>query len=175
MMDLLPRQLLLALPIVVALGLCGVTLADAYTAAAPSLREAAARRIPTAAVPRPTPTAPVAVVERALDRDPFHPERRRADQPYQLGPAPVAAVAAAFAPAAPRAPMVTLVGIAAYGNGKGMAALAVQGRPPQLVRVGGAFEGFRLTRVTPSEATLVSPDTTLVLRSAGAAHLPTQP
>lgn len=107
-------------------------------------------------------------VDATVAAAPFRPDRTRPPVRYRI-----------VAPATPQSgvanairsfvPPVRLQGVVVHPRG-GMAALSVHGRPPQLVRKGQMFEGLRLVRVQAHAATLVGPDTTLVLQLPGAAR-----
>jgi hypothetical protein len=56
-----------------------------------------------------------------------------------------------------------LTGTVILGPRAGLAAIEVPGRGPRVLAVGDEFEGYRLTRVERGAATLVGPDTTIVL------------
>jgi hypothetical protein len=66
--------------------------------------------------------------------------------------------------------MIAVVAIAAGPEGKGLAALQVEGRPPRVYRVGDKVREYRLVSVVPGEARLSGADTVLVLRIGG--HTP---
>ena len=127
--------------------------------------------LPRPLAPRPSPalTSPPlgGAISRvdlgaALERDPFRSDRRRAARRYQ----PPGQVITAAPPAvvAPSMPMVRLAGIAATGSTRGIAALSILGRPPQLLRVGESLEGWRLTHVRRESVVLAGRDTTLTLQ-----------
>ena len=127
--------------------------------------------LPRPLAPRPSPAltaAPVGVaiargdLVAALERDPFRSDRRRAALRYQL-PGQVLTAAPSAAPQ-PSMPMVRLAGIAATGSMRGIAALSILGRPPQLLRVGESLEGWRLTHVRRESVVLTGRDTTITLQ-----------
>jgi hypothetical protein len=107
-----------------------------------------------------------AAIAATVDVDPFHPARTRPGARYVLGGVGPAAPVTAAAPRQP-IPMLMLKGLVARPNGQGLAALSVNGRPAQIVRVGQTVESFRLTRVDARSATLTRSDTTLVIRLSG--------
>ena len=98
----------------------------------------------------------------ALERDPFRSDRRRAVLRYQRPGQVLTAASPAVLP--PSMPMVRLAGIAATGSTRGLAALSILGRPPQLLRVGESLEGWRLTHVRRESVVLTGRDTTLTLQ-----------
>ena len=98
----------------------------------------------------------------ALERDPFRSDRRRAALRYQLPGRALPAAPPAALP--PNMPMVRLAGIAATGSTRGIAALSILGRPPQLLRVGESLEGWRLTHVRRESVVLTGRDTTITLQ-----------
>jgi hypothetical protein len=113
-------------------------------------------------------------IDAAVDVDPFHPARTRPGARYVPGggiPSGGAPQVAAGPPRAPL-PMLRLTGVVTRRNGRGMAAISVNGRPARLVSVGETIEGLRLTRVQAGAATLTRPDTTLVVRLPGAPGQP---
>lgn len=127
--------------------------------------------LPRALAPRPSPaltSPPVGVtispkdLSAALERNPFRADRRRAAVRYQL-PGQVLTAAPPSA-VLPSMPMVRLAGIAATGSTRGIAALSILGRPPQLLRVGESLEGWRLTHVRRESVVLTGRDTTLTLQ-----------
>ncbi|HEX7088502.1 MAG TPA: hypothetical protein VF192_00105 [Longimicrobiales bacterium] len=99
----------------------------------------------------------------AVARDPFRPDRRRAPDRYRLP-----GEALAVEPVARRAPLppLRLVGTASFGDGRGFAALMVQGRTPLLVPVGDTLGGLRLLRVDTGSAVLEAADTVVLLEVA---------
>ena len=102
----------------------------------------------------------------AVDAAPFRPDRTRPAVRYTVV-ANGAAAAPRPAPMRPPMPQLRLQGVAVLPNGGGLAALSVNGRPAQVVRVGQVVEGLRLVRVRAGAATLSRPDTTLVLQLPG--------
>lgn len=149
---------------VVALVVCGATLADArWIDPLPEGGELSDRlEIPS--LPRRAPVLPASALEATLDRNPFRSDRSRAPERYRPPGAVAAAAPQVYAAPAVSRPLPTLQGTVAFADGEGLAAVAVPGQPPRLLRVGESFEGFRLTRVSATTATLVGADTTLVLR-----------
>jgi len=108
-----------------------------------------------------------AAIAATVDVDPFHPARTRPGARYVLGGVGPAAPVAIAAPPRQPIPMLMLKGLVTRPNGQGLAALSVNGRPAQIVRVGQTVESFRLTRVDARSATLTRSDTTLVIRLSG--------
>ncbi|HEX5726141.1 MAG TPA: hypothetical protein VFX98_11785, partial [Longimicrobiaceae bacterium] len=107
-----------------------------------------------------------AAVLAAVARDPFRADRKRPPGRYRM-PGEAVTLPETPAPVAMEAPapvyLFRLLGTVVMPGG-GLAALAGQAGEGRVVRVGQEFEGFRLTRVGPATATLVGPDTTLVLQ-----------
>lgn len=106
--------------------------------------------------------APDRMILAAVVRDPFRVDRSRPPDRYRL-PATSGQLAAEVVPE-PVSPIMRVVGVAALGDGRGLAAVEVAGERPRLVRIGEEFAGLRLVSLSPGEARLESKDTTLVLR-----------
>lgn len=107
------------------------------------------------------PLYPTGRVFAALDKDPFHPERRRPGVPFRLPSEAAPVVTAAQEPAAG----VQLLGTAVAPGGGGVAMFRWPGSTPRLVRVGERVNGLTLKRVRPGEAEILSEaGTTVVLR-----------
>jgi hypothetical protein len=129
-----------------------------------------------AATPKPMPRIVVGggggdgAVLAAVARDPFRADRRR--PPGRL-PAPGTPVPAAPAhtPAAAPSPamMLRLMGTVVLPNG-GLAVVAGADGEGRILRVGQEMAGYKLVRVGPGTATMAGGDTTVVLRTAGAAQ-----
>jgi len=98
----------------------------------------------------------------AVGKAPFRTDRQMPSARYQLPAERRAAMAAANRPA-PRAARLTLVGTVQVPGGTSLAALQLPGGNPRLYRVGQTVEGFRLVKVEAGAATLVGPDTSIVL------------
>ena len=92
----------------------------------------------------------------AVNKDPFHPERRRPGQRFQL-PSDVAAN-----PSPARAATVQLIGTAVTPGG-GFAMCATSDGPPRIVRVGERLGDWTLNRVTQGEAEFAKPDGAIVV------------
>ena len=123
-------------------------------------RSAAAEGSPVETPDR-RPLYPTGRVFAALDKDPFHPERRRPGVPFRLPSEAAPTVAAAQAPAAG----VQLLGTAVAPGGGGVAMFRWPGSAPRLMRVGERLNGWTLKRVRPGEAEILSEaGTTVVLR-----------
>jgi hypothetical protein len=94
---------------------------------------------------------------RAVDRDPFRPDRRPASLGYRLP----------GEPPPPKPPNISgwrLVGTAARAGGDGIAAIAI-GSESRIYHVGDSVAELRLVRVESGLAELSWGDTTLVLTS----------
>jgi len=172
-------QLLALLALAIGLGLCAATLVRAVRVeAAPRARGAPDTLVVPDVPARGAANGGLApneedggigegAIAATVDVDPFHPARTRPGARYVLsGPVSAAPVAAAAPPRQP-IPMLMLKGLVARPNGQGLAALSVNGRPAQIVRVGQTVESFRLTRVDVRSATLTRTDTTLVIKLSG--------
>jgi hypothetical protein len=92
----------------------------------------------------------------AVAKDPFHPERRRPGQRFQL-PNDVADVRPAAATV-----QVELIGTAVTPGG-GFAMCATSGGPPRIVRVGERLGDWTLNRVTQGAAEFAKPDGAIVV------------
>lgn len=113
-----------------------------------------------------TPDAPVREgysrerVLAAVDKDPFHPGRRRPAVRFRL---PSDGRIATPEPA----PGVRVVGTAATAGGGGFAMCAWAGGPPRIVRIGERVGEWTLSKVTPGAAEFRAPTgTTVVVRVA---------
>jgi hypothetical protein len=96
----------------------------------------------------------------AVDKDPFHPGRRRPAVRFRL-PSDVR-----IATPEP-APGVRVVGTAATAGGGGFAMCAWAGGPPRIVRIGERVGEWTLSKVTPGAAEFRAPTgTTVVVRVA---------
>lgn len=98
----------------------------------------------------------------AVNKDPFHPARRRPAVRFRL-PSDVR-----IATPEP-APGVRVVGTAASPGGGGFAMCAWAGGPPRIVRIGERVGEWTLSKVTPGAAEFRAPTgTTVVVRVAKA-------
>lgn len=115
------------------------------------------------------PVVPLAAPESvrvlaAVDRDPFHPERRRPRERFRLPGERRTPPPRAPAPAALPSTM-QLTGTMVYGGGGGIAMLSERGRSTRMVRVGESVGNLTLERVTADEAVFRSPNgATVVVR-----------
>jgi hypothetical protein len=106
---------------------------------------------------------PLSRLMEAAERNPFHPERRRATARYRLPGEPVPHAATEHVPHPPPdahvhgAPL-RLLGTGSRTDGQGFAVVERLGGPSRLVRVGETFEGYRLRSVARRSARLVGPD-----------------
>jgi hypothetical protein len=101
----------------------------------------------------------------AVDKDPFHPGRRRPAVRFRLP----SDARIATPVAAPGAPGVRVVGTAASPGGGGFAMCAWAGGPPRIVRIGERVGDWTLSKVTPGAAEFRAPTgTTVVVRVAKA-------
>ena len=91
-------------------------------------------------------------LDRAIDLDPFHPERRRPQIRYELpGSAPLET------PQVTPAESVELIGTVVAASGRSFA-MCQTSAGPQLVRIGEKIAGFTLKSVEQGSAVFVSPD-----------------
>jgi len=95
----------------------------------------------------------VSELDRAVDGDPFHPERRRPQIRYELpGSAPEELPQAS----APPAEQIELIGTVVAAGGRSFA-MCQTSAGPQIVRVGEKFNGYTLKSVEQGSAVFVSP------------------
>lgn len=109
---------------------------------------------------------PLTVVASGVSKDPFRPDRKRPPNRYRL-PGDRSAGLQARASVPPSLARMRLLGTAVMPGRPDLAAFQVPGRQPRMLRVGQLLEGFELASVERGTATLVGPDTTLVLRLSG--------
>jgi hypothetical protein len=92
-------------------------------------------------------------LDRAVDLDPFQPERKRPEVAYALpGSTPPPAVATA-----PPVEQIELLGTVVVGGGRSFA-MCQTSAGPQIVHIGEKFAGFALKSVEQGSAVFVSPD-----------------
>lgn len=98
-------------------------------------------------------------LDAAVRLNPFRPDRKSSVQRYRSPEAEPE-------PEADRRPLPEfhLLGVATRPGAPGLAAVALAGEQPRVVRVGQEVADFRLTQVGRASARLVGPDTTIVLR-----------
>lgn len=95
----------------------------------------------------------VSELDRAVDRDPFHPERRRPQIRYELpGSVPVTAPQTV-----PVSDPVELLGTVVVAGGRSFA-MCQTSAGPQIVHVGEKLAGFTLKSVEQGSAMFVSPE-----------------
>ncbi|HEX7049245.1 MAG TPA: hypothetical protein VF188_03450 [Longimicrobiales bacterium] len=128
--------------------------------AAPPPAAAPGAAVGLPALPAPRPVGSDSGILAAVARSPFRADRRRPPDRYHL-PGERVDVAARERVAPP--PALRLLGTASFEDGSGLAAIAIRGAPPRVIRVGQTLEGMLLVGVAPGTATLTRPDTTLVL------------
>lgn len=114
----------------------------------------------------PVERSAITVVALGVSKDPFRPDRKRPPSRYRL-PGDRTADVRARASVPPSLARTRLLGTAVGPGRLGLAAFQVPGRQPRMLRVGQLLEGFELASVERGIATLVGPDTTLVLRLRG--------
>jgi len=159
-----PRRLVLS-----ALGAGGAALAaGAALWRAFALEPLPAPRPPAATLDRAV-TAPGAVytaerVLAAVEKDPFHPERRRPALRFRF-PAEAVASHRHAAQGPDLSAAVRVIGTAVLADGGGFAICQRSGGSPRLVRLGGMLGDLTLKAVEPGQATFVTPGgATLVVR-----------
>jgi hypothetical protein len=100
----------------------------------------------------------------AVDKDPFHPERRRPGQRFR----PPSDVTTTPASAAAPPPVLQLIGTAVAPDG-GFAMCALSGGSARIVRIGERVGDWTLSRVTQGAAEFATPSgATVVIRIAKA-------
>ena len=103
---------------------------------------------------------PGEVILRAISNDPFFPERGGA-------PAQLTSSAASRLPAPAHQtplPMFRLIGTTLLDSDRGFAVVATDGIPPKTMALGDSLAGFVLRRLRRGEITLISKDTSLMLK-----------
>jgi len=108
------------------------------------------------AAPAPSPGYSLNRVLAAIDKDPFHPERRRPGARFQL-PVDLAAASARREASQVTEASLRLVGTAVGANGGGFAMCAWEGGNPRIVRIGERVGEWTLQRVWPGAAEFVTP------------------
>lgn len=86
----------------------------------------------------------------ALDKDPFHPQRRRPARRLQSAGGNVAANSQ-------QTLAILVIGTAVSADGRGFAMCAWGGAPPRIVRVGERIGDWTLRAVSPGAAEFTSP------------------
>jgi hypothetical protein len=117
-----------------------------------------------------SPVAPSYGLDRlmiALEKDPFHPERRRPARRFQL-PQDQATLAARRLEEQTTAVSLRLIGTAVRGDGGGFAMCAWQGGSARIVRIGDHVGTWTLTKVTPGAAEFATPGGSVVVHVAKA-------
>lgn len=111
---------------------------------------------------------PVALIARTVDRDLFHPERRRPRTQFRL-PSEDAAAARPAEPVAPVAAL-RLLGTVVTPGRDAFAMGQLGADAPRVIRVGGTLGGFTLRRIEPGRAVFIAPNgETMDLRVSKAA------
>ena len=119
--------------------------------------------VPTSAA---WPTYSAERVLAAVDKDPFHPARRRPAVRFRL-PHDMATARSRSAPTT--SPGVRVIGTAVRADGGGFAMCSWAGGQPRIVRVGERVGEWTLSKVTPGAAEFRgSTGTTVVVRIAKA-------
>ena len=96
----------------------------------------------------------VSELDRAIDGDPFHPERRRPQVRYEL---PASTSAELPVASAPVAEPIELIGTVVANGGRSFA-MCQTSAGPQIVHVGDKFAGHTLKSVEQGSAVFVSPE-----------------
>lgn len=113
-------------------------------------------------IPAPVSGYSLRRVLAAIGKDPFHPERRRPGQRFQL-PADAAAAVARGQESRTTEASLHLIGTAVASEGGGFAMCAWQGGSPRIVRVGERVGDWTLRKVTPGAAEFATPAGTTVV------------
>lgn len=142
--------------------------------ATPAAERAAVERVslPALAPPAVAGDSLERLVDVVVDVDPFQPGRRRPAVRFRTRAASGADAAGGLAvsssmPGTIPAPTMTLQGIAHLPDGNALAVVSVRGGAAQILRLGQSLDQLRLTRVDSTAATLVGPDTTVILHLPG--------
>jgi hypothetical protein len=98
---------------------------------------------------------PDGLMEKTVDHDPFHPERRRPTVPFRL-PSEQAAASPTAPP--PVAATLQLLGTVVTPGQDAFVLCQLGNEPPRVVRVGGKVGGYTLRRIEPGRAVFISPD-----------------
>jgi hypothetical protein len=101
-------------------------------------------------------------LDRAIDLDPFQPERKRPEVRYAP---PSSAPPPSQTPPGPPAEQVELLGTVVVGGGRSFA-MCQTSAGPQIVHIGEKFAGLTLKTVEQGSAVFVSPDGKVVNVSA---------
>jgi hypothetical protein len=146
-----------------ALGLTGASALAAWTtwrafAGGPRDRAVAPSASVATAVVVESDPVPAALIARTVDRDAFHPERRRPTIPFRLPSETAAAAARSAASAPPPPPPLRLVGTVITPGGDAFAMSQLGEETPRVVRVGGTLGGFTLRRIEPGRAVFTAPN-----------------
>jgi hypothetical protein len=112
------------------------------------------------------------IVSRAVDRNPFRPDRSRGYVRYGDNETPFGLTEERplefYAPE----PEVRLLGLASGGPGASVAAVEIAGLGARILRVGEELAGYRLLSVSATEVRLRGRDSVLVLRVSSPDPLP---
>jgi hypothetical protein len=96
---------------------------------------------------------PRANIAAAVEADPFHPERRRPDEPYRFP----GEIAPAQASAAQRAQQLRLIGTVASVGGGGFVFCQIGSQTPQIIHVGQQIGTYTLKSVEAGRAVFTGP------------------
>lgn len=120
--------------------------------------------VASSAAPRATPDELNRLATLAVARNPFRADRSRSIRQPPASAEPEALPPSEFVEPSPAPPPVRLFGVAAQTGGGGLAAMALEGEPSRVLRIGDQIGDFRLISVSPGAVRLQGPDSTLVLR-----------
>lgn len=156
----IPRRL--RVPVAMLIG--SVTLLTIAIARAADIEGVPGARTSSPSTPQPPFESPqaesAAFVFAALDRDPFHPQRRRPSERFRLAAATATASVGQGAPLTRNAPDqldLVLVGTVVASDGPGFVMAYSGAEPPRVVRVGQRIGDHELLRVGRGRAVLRAP------------------
>jgi hypothetical protein len=92
-------------------------------------------------------------IAAAADADPFHPERKRPDEPYRFP----GEVTQTQPQSGPRAQQLRLMGTVVATRGGGFVFCQIGSQPPQLVHIGGQIGPYTLKTVEAGRAVFTGP------------------
>jgi hypothetical protein len=112
--------------------------------------------VPAAPSIEEVPGVPATLIARTVDRDLFHPERRRPRTPFRL-PAEEAAARISAATPVPVAPL-RLLGTVITPGADAFAMGQLGNDAPRVVRVGDKLGSYTLRRIEPGRAVFIAPN-----------------
>lgn len=144
-----------AIAVLASAGVCAWTLWRALDLDVLPMEGTASLEAEPRSIVRPRDT-PVEVVLAAIESDPFHPERRRPDEPFRLpGEEPPPTPATATNVPAPTAP-VELIGTVVIPDGRSFAMCRSGADSPRIVRIGETIGDLTLRTVEQGRAVFAS-------------------